>query len=87
MSTFALKLCERYNATIIQRINTANKHLTGSNSKQASHVLHIRDQKIVGVSHQLQGIERYCKSSAKPNKSIIVPYNECIDCSVKMPLS
>jgi len=30
----ALKLCERYNVTIIQPNNTANKHLAGSDSKQ-----------------------------------------------------
>jgi len=37
--------------------NIADKHLAGSNSKQTSHVLNI---KIVGVSRQLQEIERYC---------------------------
>ena len=39
------------------------------------------------MSRQLHGIERYRKSSAKLNKSITVPYNECIDCSVIIPLS
>ena len=64
-----------------------DKHLAGSNSKQTSQVLNIRDLKIVGVSCQLQGTEIYHKFSAKLNKSIMVPYNKCIDCSVRIPLS
>ena len=47
MLTLALKLCERYNATIIQQNNTADKHFAGSNSKQTSLVLNIRDQKLL----------------------------------------
>jgi len=84
MLALVLKLRERYNATII---HTANKHLAGSNSQQTSHVLNIRDLKIVGVSCQLQGIERYRKSSAKLNKGIMISYNECIDCSVRISSS
>jgi len=67
--------------------NPADKHLAGSNSKQTSYVLNNRELKIDGMSCQLQGIERYRKSSAKLNKSIMIPYNECIDCSVRISSS